>query len=147
MSEPTNADPTPDEEEAGDGGGPLLRARRIQERASALGFDWTEPRGAWEKVAEELEEVREALEARAEEAVREELGDLLFAVVNLTRLADVHATALLDAANRKFKRRFRALEALAEERDVRLGEAGLDELDALWDELKRAEGGPADGLE
>jgi len=118
---------------------PLLRAHRIQERVSGVGFDWSEPGGAWDKVSEELEEVREALEEGSEDALAEELGDLLFAVVNLTRLAGAHSTTALDAANRKFRRRFERLEALAEERGVVLGEASLEELDALWEELKGLE--------
>ncbi|MFP3949156.1 MAG: nucleoside triphosphate pyrophosphohydrolase [Gemmatimonadota bacterium] len=137
---------------------PLLRAHRIQDRVSGVGFDWSEPTGAWEKVAEELDEVKEALErvrhAPDDEAtehpgdrtrgdpeadLREELGDLLFAVVNLTRLAGAHASTLLHGANEKFARRFERLEALARERDIDLDEASLEALDALWDELKAEE--------
>jgi MazG family protein len=116
---------------------PLTRAHRIQERVSGVGFDWEDHRGAWEKVAEELEEVRAAIEAGDADAVEEELGDLLFAAVNLTRLAGVHATTALDRANRKFHARFERLEAMARERGIRIEEAGLEALDRLWDELKR----------
>ncbi len=116
---------------------PLTKAHRIQERVAAVGFDWEDHRGAWDKVTEELEEVREAIEAGKPEAVEEELGDLLFAVVNLTRLAGVHATTALDRANRKFHKRFERLEAMARERGIRIEEAGLEALDRLWDELKR----------
>ncbi|MEJ2202661.1 MAG: nucleoside triphosphate pyrophosphohydrolase [Gemmatimonadota bacterium] len=115
---------------------PLTRAHRMQERVAGVGFDWEDHRGAWDKVAEELEEVRIALEEQDEAAVEEELGDLLFAVVNLTRLAGKHPTTALDRANRKFHLRFEALEALARRRGIRMDEAGLDALDALWDELK-----------
>lgn len=118
---------------------PLTKAHRIQERVSGVGFDWDDTRGAWDKVAEELEEVREALEAGSPDAVEEELGDLLFSVVNLTRLGGGHATTLLDRANRKFHRRFERLEALARERGVRMEDAGLEALDRLWDELKAEE--------
>lgn len=116
---------------------PLTKAHRIQERVSGVGFDWQDYRGAWDKVSEELEEVREALEAEDRDAVDEELGDLLFAVVNLTRLAGAHATTALDRANRKFHARFERLEELARERGIRLEEAGLEALDVLWEELKR----------
>lgn len=116
---------------------PLTKAHRIQERVAGVGFDWEDHRGAWDKVAEELEEVREAIEAGDRDAVEEELGDLLFAVVNLTRLAGVHATNALDRANRKFHARFERLEAMARERGIRIEEAGLEALDRLWDELKR----------
>jgi nucleoside triphosphate diphosphatase len=122
---------------------PLARAHRIQERVAAVGFDWANARGAFDKVAEELEEVREALasegggEGGAGERLEEELGDLLFAVVNLTRLAGTHALNALGRANAKFSTRFGALERLAAERGVVLGRATLEELDALWDEIKR----------
>jgi len=118
---------------------PLTRAHRIQERAAGVGFDWPDYRGAGEKVAEELEEVDAALEDGDREAVAQELGDLLFAVVNLTRLAGAHPTTALDRANRKFQRRFERLETLARERGVEVSEASLEELDGLWNEVK-AEG-------
>jgi uncharacterized protein YabN with tetrapyrrole methylase and pyrophosphatase domain len=103
---------------------------------SGVGFDWEDTRGAWDKVAEELEEVRLALEEGAEDAVEEELGDLLFSVVNLVRLAGVHSATVLDRANRKFQARFEELEDLARERGILLGQASLDVLDGLWEELK-----------
>ena len=118
---------------------PLTRAHRIQERVSAVGFDWADARGAFEKVAEELEEVRAALAAEPSPALEEELGDLLFSVVNLARLSGGHAMQALQRANAKFSRRFEALEQLARERGVELGRAPLEELDALWDEAKRRE--------
>lgn len=119
---------------------PLSRAHRIQERVSAVGFDWADAKGAFEKVAEEVEEVRQALEAEPSPALEEELGDLLFAVVNLTRLAGAHALNALQRANRKFTARFEVLERLAAERGVVLGEATLEELDALWEEVKKSRG-------
>jgi MazG family protein len=115
----------------------LTKAHRIQERVSGVGFDWEDFHGAWDKVAEELEEVREALEEGAPEAIEEELGDLLFSVVNLTRLAGAHPTTALEAANRKFHARFERLEALARERGIRIEDSSLDVLDGLWEELKR----------
>ena len=118
---------------------PLTKAHRIQERVSSVGFDWADPSGAFAKVAEELEEVREALASGSEAEVEEELGDLLFAAVNLTRLAGAHPTTALAAANRKFQRRFERLETLARQRSVVLAEAGLEKLDELWDELKKEE--------
>ncbi|MBI4409116.1 MAG: nucleoside triphosphate pyrophosphohydrolase [Gemmatimonadetes bacterium] len=118
---------------------PLSKAHRIQERVSAVGFDWADARGAFEKVAEELEEVRHAMEQEPSERLEAELGDLLFAVVNLTRLAGTHAMHALQRANRKFSHRFEALEQLARERGIELGQATLEELDRLWDEVKRGE--------
>jgi MazG family protein len=119
---------------------PLTSAHRMQERVSGVGFDWTDFRGAWDKVAEELEEVRVALQEGEEDPLVEELGDLLFAVVNLVRLAGAHPTTALDRANRKFRRRFERLEALAARRKVAIPGADLEALDRLWDEVKRGGG-------
>lgn len=118
---------------------PLHRARRIQDRVSGVGFDWDDASGAWTKVSEELGEVRAAMKAEDAPALEEELGDLLFAVVNLVRLAGSHSATVLEQANRKFTRRFERLEEVAGERGVVLGEATLDELDAIWDEVKLEE--------
>ena len=115
---------------------PLSKAHRIQEKVSAVGFDWADASGAFAKVAEELEEVREVMESGDSSALEEELGDLMFAVVNLTRLAGSHSLQTLQRANQKFTARFEGLEDLARERGVTLGTASLEELDALWDEVK-----------
>ncbi len=120
---------------------PLSRAHRMQERVARVGFDWAEPRGAWDKVAEEVQEVGEALGQGTRDELEEELGDLLFAVVNLVRLTGFHPVAALDQANRKFRRRFEGLEHEARNRGITLTDASLEELDALWDEVKRKEAG------
>ncbi|HEV2147861.1 MAG TPA: nucleoside triphosphate pyrophosphohydrolase [Longimicrobiaceae bacterium] len=120
---------------------PLLRAYRIQERVAEVGFDWPDPGGAFEKVREEVEEVGQELASADADRLEEEMGDLLFSVVNLARLARVHPTTALSRANAKFSGRFAALERLAREREIVLGQASLGELDALWDEVKRGEKG------
>ena len=127
----------------------LHRAQRLQERAAGVGFDWQDTEGPALKVEEELEEVRELLPRAGEAgsdtasgagtALESELGDLLFAVVNLCRRAGVHAALALDRANDKFVRRFERVERLAAERGVVMGEADLATLDALWDEVKADE--------
>ncbi len=122
----------------------LHRAFRLQDRAAGVGFDWPNVEGPLEKVDEEIGEVREELASDAtgsphRERLEGELGDLLFAVVNLCRKADVHPALALDAANVKFARRFTAVERLAGERGLEVGTASLGELDALWDEVKRGE--------
>jgi nucleoside triphosphate diphosphatase len=122
------------------GGDALAHAQRIQERVSTVGFDWADPRGAWEKVREETEEVGEELASGDSARLEEELGDLLFSIVNLTRLCGVHAPTALARANRKFSRRFAALEALAARRGVDLATAGLERLDLLWNDAKRGDG-------
>ncbi len=118
---------------------PLLRAFRVQDRVSDVGFDWDDPRGALQKVREEADEVAHELDAAEPSRLEDEVGDLLFAAVNLARLAGVHPSAALGRANAKFERRFRALEGLARERGTRMEDAGLPALDRLWDEVKRAE--------
>ncbi|HKP74662.1 MAG TPA: nucleoside triphosphate pyrophosphohydrolase [Longimicrobiaceae bacterium] len=118
---------------------PLSRAFRVQARVAEFGFDWSDWRGAWDKVHEEVGEVRHELEAGDAARLEDELGDLLFAVVNLARLAGAHPTAALARANAKFERRFAGVEALAAERGVVFGQATLEELDVLWDEVKRRE--------
>jgi nucleoside triphosphate diphosphatase len=128
----------------GPGTDPLLHAYRVQARVAGVGFDWDDARGAWEKVREEAEEVGAELAEADPDRLEEELGDLLFAVVNLVRLTGAHPTAALSRANAKFARRFTALEALARERGVQLGRADLRELDALWDDVKRTERAPSD---
>ena len=136
---------------------PLLRAYRLQERAAAVGFDWPDVRGPLAKVREELAEVeqelgREPVEATDAESgdpnapraapsdrLIDEIGDLLFTVVNLSRKAGVEPGIALDRTNRKFRERFEQVEALAEARGLDLAGAGIERLDALWDEVKAGE--------
>lgn len=119
----------------------LHRAFRLQDRAAGVGFDWPSVEGPLEKVDEEIGEVRAELASQRDDApsrtrLEAELGDLLFAVVNLCRKADVHPALALDAANLKFARRFEAVQRLAGERGLVVGKASLGELDAIWDEVK-----------
>jgi MazG family protein len=118
---------------------PLVRAHRMQQLVARAGFDWPDALGAWEKVREEVDEVRAELELGDAAALEAELGDLLFSVVNLARLADVYAPGALARTNAKFVRRFEELERLAGERGERVEEMGLEALDTLWDEIKRSE--------
>ncbi len=120
---------------------PLLKAYRLQERAASVGFDWPDIAGPLEKVREELAEVERELESgeTSVERLTDEIGDLLFAVVNLARKACVQPGPALDRANRKFRDRFEAVEALCAERGIDLDAAGLGVLDGLWDEVKGSE--------
>src|SRR5436190_23685964 len=130
----------------------LHRAFRLQDRAAGVGFDWPTTDGPLEKVREELEEVKKELAELGDvprdrtptydathERVQDEIGDLLFAVVNLARKAGVHPALALDRANLKFERRFQAIEQLAAERGIKVADAGLTVLDSLWDEVKDRE--------
>ena len=124
----------------------LHRAHRLQDRAAGVGFDWPDASGPARKVEEELHEVRAELRGDAHESatasaaridrLEDELGDLLFAAVNLCRKAGVHAAVALDRANMKFVRRFQAVENLAKQRGIDVKTAGLAALDELWDEVK-----------
>ena len=124
----------------------LHRAHRLQDRAAGVGFDWADVAGPLAKVREEVEEVAaeiaspDADAGRAHDRLESELGDLLFSVVNLCRKANVHASIAMDRANQKFVSRFTAVERLAAERGVHVGTATLAELDAIWDDVKRAGG-------
>ncbi|MGH7583331.1 MAG: nucleoside triphosphate pyrophosphohydrolase [Gemmatimonadales bacterium] len=118
----------------------LLMAFRLQERAAGVGFDWPDATGPIAKVREELHEVEaEIADAQSgdREALTAELGDLLFAVVNLARKLDVQPGPALDRANAKFRQRFAAVERLARGRGIDVEGAGLDILEGLWQEVKR----------
>lgn len=120
----------------------LLQAYRLQERAAGVGFDWPDAAGPAAKVREELAEVEAELASSHEpghEALADEVGDLLFAVVNLARKVGVQPGPALDRANTKFRRRFEAVEQLAAARGLDLGNATLTQLDAIWDEVKLGE--------
>ncbi len=114
---------------------PLLMALRLQERAASVGFDWPDAEGPAAKVREELEEVERELAAPSDR-LKDEVGDLFFAVVNLARKAGVDPGSALDRANRTFRDRFEAVERLAGERGIEVGTAGLEVLDGLWNEVK-----------
>jgi MazG family protein len=118
----------------------LHRAFRLQDRAAGVGFDWPDVAGPMQKVEEEFREVSDELAAGADrDRLEDEIGDLLFAVVNLSRKAGVHPALALDRANAKFARRFAQVEQRARERGLTLGDASLASLDAIWDEVKAGE--------
>jgi ATP diphosphatase len=119
----------------------LHRAFRLQDRAAGVGFDWPTTAGPLEKVREEVNEVEAELthETPSADRLHDEIGDLLFAVVNLARKAGVHPSLALDRANLKFTRRFQEVERLAASRGISVQETGVTVLDALWDEVKKTE--------
>jgi tetrapyrrole methylase family protein/MazG family protein len=117
----------------------LLRAQRIQHRASRIGFDWDDAEPALDKVREEVEELHAALHARDREATAGEVGDLLFAAVNVARLAGVDAEAALQGAVERFRARFQHMEAAADESGRELRSLTLDEMERLWMEAKARE--------
>ncbi|MFK8080133.1 MAG: nucleoside triphosphate pyrophosphohydrolase [Granulosicoccus sp.] len=115
----------------------LKRADKIQKRAARVGFDWPDIAPVWDKLTEESAEVREAIESHDAAAVHDEIGDLLFTVVNLARHAGVDSEAALRQASAKFEKRFRLVEAFAREEGEVLSDMDLSELDALWDRAKQ----------
>jgi MazG family protein len=126
---------------ANEGQPALLAAAKLQRKAATVGFDWPDLAPVLEKVREEVEEVAAAIVDGQDDAVAAEIGDLLFAVVNLARKAGHEAEVLLHAANLKFVRRLRAVEDELRGEGKRLGEVSLTEMDAAWDRVKLTERG------
>lgn len=127
----------------------LIKAMRIQEKVRNVGFDWEEPGQVWEKVQEELSEFKVEADAwqdagkgeEKREAMENEFGDILFALVNYARHLDINPGDALEKTNQKFKRRFEFLEARVSEEGRNLKEMSLEEMDVIWEEAKGAKGG------
>ncbi|WP_026959891.1 nucleoside triphosphate pyrophosphohydrolase [Aliagarivorans taiwanensis] len=115
----------------------LSRAQKLQKRCANVGFDWGDAWGPYHKVKEEWAEVGQAMHQQDGEEIAEEIGDLLFAVVNLARHQGLDAEDLLHQANRKFETRFRAVEQLAKADGKRLQDMSLEAMDALWEKVKQ----------
>lgn len=117
----------------------LLRAEKLQKRAARVGFDWTEPADIFDKLDEEVAEAKEAAASGDADHIEEELGDLLFVAANLARRYKVDPEAALRKANAKFERRFKAMEAHAEETGQDFANLDLNAQEALWQTVKQAE--------
>lgn len=117
----------------------LVRALKLQQRAARTGFDWPDAASVLEKVDEEVHELREEMGRMDRARLGDEIGDLLFTVVNLARKLDIDPEGALRAANAKFERRFREVERRARERGLDLHAMDLDALERLWEEAKAAE--------
>ena len=111
----------------------LAKAQKTQSKAARVGFDWADAVGSLQKVNEEIKELQQA---DTSEKLAEELGDLLFSIVNFARKSKLDAEGLLQAATGKFSERFRKMEALAESRGLNFSSLTLSEMDKLWDEVK-----------
>src|SRR6266702_5711385 len=114
----------------------LVRAQKAQSKAARVNFDWTALRDVMAKVEEELRETKEAIRSQQQESIEEEIGDLLFAVVNLARKCKIDAETALQSATDKFVARFNRLEDELKTRGKKLGEVELAEMDAIWDQIK-----------
>ena len=117
----------------------LMRAQKLQKKAAKVGFDWDDASGALDKIREEADELEEAMAGKDPDAIADELGDVLFSVVNAARFADVDAEEALTAATDKFLRRFSQVEQMAKDRGMDMKTAGIEALDKLWNEAKGRE--------
>ncbi len=117
----------------------LLRSRRIQEKAASVGFDWKEAKPIISKVYEELDEVKDAVEKKQQDQIEMELGDLIFAVVNLSRFYDVDPESALKKSTNKFIRRFNQIEKKIDESGGSIEDSDLETMDKIWNQIKETE--------
>jgi tetrapyrrole methylase family protein/MazG family protein len=125
----------------------LERAAKLQSKAARAGFDWRSPEPVWAKIDEELRELRAAVKSGSSTLAEAEMGDLLFSVVNLARTLRVDAALALHRTNVKFERRFREVERRLAEGGMVPAQAGLERMDALWDQVKAEESASGDAAE
>ncbi|MAI89398.1 nucleoside triphosphate pyrophosphohydrolase [Ponticaulis sp.] len=115
----------------------VIRAEKLQKRAARVGFDWPNAKNVLEKLDEEVDEVKTAIDSGVRDDIEDEIGDLMFVLVNLCRKTGIDPEKALKRANGKFVRRFEGMESIARERDQDFGALALDEQEALWQEVKR----------
>ena len=115
----------------------LMRAAKIQSKAAKAGFDWDEVGGALDKLSEEIAELKAAIANGDKANINEELGDVLFSAVNVSRFVDTDAEEALTDATDKFVARFKTVEKLADERNIDMKQSDIETLDRLWDEAKQ----------
>ena len=115
----------------------LVKASRIQEKVSGVGFDWDEPKQVWEKVEEELQEFQDEVKAGNQEAMESEFGDVLFSMVNYARYLGINPENALERTNKKFSKRFHYLELKAKSLNKNLKDMTLREMDVFWEEAKK----------
>jgi XTP/dITP diphosphohydrolase len=109
----------------------------LQEKAAQVGFEWEAPAQVWEKVKEEINELEEAVDENDRVHMEEEFGDLVFALINYARFLLIDAETALEKANQKFTKRFLSLEAEAKNQGKILGDMTLNEMDAIWNSIKK----------
>mgnify|MGYP000686952512 FL=1 len=115
----------------------LVKASRIQDKVAGVGFDWEEPQQVFEKLQEELAELQEEVEARDQEKIEAEFGDVMFSMINYARFLKVDAESALERTNKKFIKRFQYLEQKAKENNKALPDMTLGEMDIFWEEAKK----------
>lgn len=115
----------------------LVKANRIQDKVSGVGFDWEEPHQVWEKLKEEIEELQHEIVEDNKDAIESEFGDVLFSMVNYARFLKVNPENALERTNKKFSKRFQYLEGKAKELNKELKDMTLAEMDVFWEEAKK----------
>ncbi len=114
-----------------------VKAQRLQEKAKQVGFEWENKEQVWEKVEEEMNELREAIQSGSAEKTEEEFGDLIFSLINYARFLQVDAENALERTNKKFIHRFTSMEEIARKQGKQLNEMTLAEMDAIWNQIKK----------
>lgn len=115
----------------------IVKALRVQEKAKQVGFEWESRDDVWKKVEEETAELKEAITGKNQEEIEAEFGDLLFSLVNYARFLQVDPETALERTNRKFIQRFQQMESIAGEQGKKLTDLNLDEMDAIWNQVKK----------
>jgi XTP/dITP diphosphohydrolase len=118
----------------------LVKAMRLQEKAKQVGFEWENREQVWEKVEEEIAELKEAINEKDQRKVEEEFGDVLFSLVNFARFLSIDAENSLEITNKKFINRFTQMEQAALSKGRNLNEMTLEEMDSIWNEIKQHKG-------
>jgi MazG family protein len=118
----------------------LVKAMRLQEKAKQVGFEWENKEQVWQKVEEEIGELKEAMAQKDQKKVEEEFGDVVFSMVNFARFLDVDAENALEITNKKFIDRFTQMEHAALSKGMNLNEMTLEQMDAIWNEIKQNKG-------
>ena len=117
----------------------IIKANRIQEKVRGVGFDWEKREQIWDKVMEEISELKEELQNRDTERIESELGDVLFSIINASRLYGIDPEAALEKTNRKFIKRFNYLENETMKKGISLHDMSLDEMNVIWEQAKKEE--------
>jgi XTP/dITP diphosphohydrolase len=117
----------------------IVKANRIQEKVRGVGFDWEKREEIWDKVLEEITELKEEIKNHNTESIESELGDVLFSIINAARLYDIDPEAALEKTNRKFIRRFNYLERETLTKGISLKDMSLDEMNVIWEQAKGEE--------
>jgi len=115
----------------------IIKANRIQEKVRGVGFDWEKREQIWDKVLEEITELKEEIETHDTESIESELGDVLFSIINASRLYGIDPEAALEKTNRKFIKRFNYLEKETLTKGISLHDMSLDEMNVIWEEAKK----------